>query len=80
MPDFEVLAWPRAQHFQRVFQIRSGNNTGTAFALDVDGKQYLASALHVVEQSIETASLDIYGGNAWRAFAVNVVGVNFENE
>lgn len=78
MPDWESLVWPRAEHMQRVFQVRSGNQSGTALALDVDGKQYLASALHVVENATGTASLDIYYQGAWTQFAVNIVGINFE--
>ena len=80
MPDLEALVWPRSEHLQRVFQVRSGNNSGTAFALDIDGRQYLASALHVVEVSTRAASLDIYCGNVWRTFPVNTVGANLESD
>jgi S1-C subfamily serine protease len=78
MPDWETLVWPRAQHLHRVFQVKSGNNTGTAFAIDVDGRQYLVSALHVVETSIGTASLEIYREKAWRSFPFDVVGLKFD--
>ena len=78
MLDWETLAWPRAEHLQRVFQVRSGNSIGTAFALDLENRQYLATALHVAEQAAETANLHIYFGDAWTAFPVKVVGLNME--
>lgn len=80
MPNWETAAWPRAEHLQRVFQVRSGNSLGTAFALDVDGRQYLVSALHVVEHSTSTAALDIYHLNTLKAFPVNIVGLDFTND
>jgi hypothetical protein len=76
VPDWEVSAWPRADHLQRVFHVRSGQNLGTAFSLDIDGRQYLVSALHVVEESTKTASLEIHRGNAWTPYVVNTVGSN----
>jgi hypothetical protein len=78
MPDWEVAAWPRADHLQRVFHVRSGRNLGTAFSIDIDGRQYLVSALHVVEESVTTASLEIHRGNAWTPYVVNTVGSNPE--
>src|SRR2546421_1932684 len=80
MPDWERAAWPRAEHLHRVFQVRSGASLGTAFALDVDGRQYLISALHVVEHSTSTAAVDIYYLNAWKSFSINIVGIDFAND
>jgi S1-C subfamily serine protease len=80
MPDLETAAWPRAEHLHRVFQVRSGSSLGTAFALDVEGRQYLISALHVVSHSTSTAALDIYYLNAWKSFPVNIVGIDFDND
>ncbi len=78
MPDWETAAWPRAEHLSRVFHVRSGASTGTAFALDVEGKQYLVSALHVLQQSIDTATVEIYFQNEWKPYVVNVIGANSE--
>ena len=77
MPDWETAAWPRAEHLQRVFQIRSGSQSGTGFALDINSRQYLVTALHVAEHAANTASLDIHHNGAWAAFPVNVVGIDF---
>jgi S1-C subfamily serine protease len=79
MPDWETLAWPRREHLQRVFHVRSGNSRGTAFALDVENRQYLVTALHVAKEAAETATLDIYFRDVWTPFfPVNLVGLNTE--
>ncbi len=78
MPDWEQAAWPRAEHLQRVFHVRSGDQRGTAFVIDVEGRQYLVSALHVVAESVRTATLDILRANAWVPFVVTIVGTNAE--
>ena len=52
----ELAAWPAAEHLCRVFKVRSGKNLGTATVIDVDKKQYLISALHVVEHAIDIAA------------------------
>lgn len=80
MEDMETLCWPRAEHLQRTFQVRSGDKTGTAFTLEQDDRQYLVSALHVVERAVETASLDIWYQNAWHTMAVVVVGMSMEQD
>ena len=38
-----------ANVLQRTFFIRFGKSTGTAFTIDNDSKQYLATARHVVK-------------------------------
>ena len=70
----------RVEHIHRVFQVRSGSSQGTAFALDVDGRQYLVSALHVVEYSTNTASIDIFYNDKWVTFTITVVGIDFDND
>jgi S1-C subfamily serine protease len=77
MPDWETAAWPRAEHLQRVFHVKSASSLGTAFALDIDGRQYLVSALHVVEQAAETAALEVYVQGGWKQFWVDIIGVDF---
>jgi S1-C subfamily serine protease len=74
MPDWEVVSWPRASHFARVFHIRCGSETGTAFVIDVDGRQYLISARHVVAAAEDTASIELHRNGTWTAYVVTVVG------
>jgi hypothetical protein len=42
--------------------------------VDEQGKQYLVSSLHVINESIQTSLLDIFFQNSWKPFVVNVVG------
>jgi hypothetical protein len=58
----------------RVFWIRCGMTTGTAFALDVDGKQYLATAKHVLAGGTSPLTIEVYSNGNWTALPVNLVG------
>lgn len=71
---------PRANELQRTFQVRSGANTGTGFLIDVEQRQYLVSALHVVEQAAEAANLEIFANNQWQPTPVVVVGIDMIND
>lgn len=57
--------------YDRIFFIK-GQCYGTAFTIDLDGKQYLISAHHVVG---ETTSLKIYHDQKWKDVPVSIVGV-----
>ena len=59
---------------QRVFFIRYGDYTGTCFTADVDGKRYLITARHLVEEMQEASLLKIMHGNKWKSLPVNLVG------
>ena len=59
---------------QRTFHIRYGEGTGTAFAIDRDGKQYLVTAKHVVEGITSGNSLAIYHEKKWKNINIEVVG------
>lgn len=78
--EAEQAMWPRAEHLLRVFFIRSGKQSGTASAVDVGGKQYFVTALHVVEEAMETCALDFFRDNAWRSTAIVVIGMSFEHD
>ena len=45
---FSLGGQPRNEAVLRVFSIKSGNTTGTAFFIEVDNRQYLITARHVV--------------------------------
>jgi S1-C subfamily serine protease len=76
MIDWETAVWPRAEHLQRIFQIKSGSELGTAFALDVENKEYLITALHVVNEAMQISQFEIYRNGTWIPYVVNVVGVD----
>lgn len=53
--------------FLRVLKIRVGNDVGTAFTLDVDQRQYVVTAKHIVGDLPLDTSIDIYTSGAWNA-------------
>ena len=59
--------------FMRVLNIHVGKNTGTAFTLDVDGRQYLITAKHMIADLKQEDSIDIYTNNEWAPLAVKVL-------
>lgn len=65
MTTYEIAPWPRAEHFARVFKIRSGTQLGTATAIDIDRRQYLVTALHVVEHALDVLCVDVRLNEEW---------------
>ncbi len=59
---------------QRTFHIKIGESTGTCFTVDVDGRQYLVTAKHVVENLNGACSIEIYHEKQWKSIDVTVVG------
>lgn len=59
--------------FDRVFFVR-GLVYGTAFTIDVDQRQYLVSARHVLGGQAEISSLNIFFRNTWMPVPVEFVG------
>ena len=63
-----------ANVIHRVFRIKHGAATATAFTLDVDGKQYLVTARHVVDDIDGIATLEILSNNSWIPLETKLVG------
>jgi len=61
--------------FQRTFFIKFGDSTGTAFAIDIDNRQYLVTARHVIEGIGETGSVEVYHCDEWKKVATRTVGM-----
>ena len=59
----------------RTFHIRYRNGTGTAFAIDRDGRQYLITARHLVEGVAAGDSVELFHEKQWKKLAVDVVGI-----
>ena len=60
---------------QRTFFIRYGCTKGTCFTADVDGKRYLITARHLVEEiQLEKQLLKVRHGNQWKPLDVDLVG------
>jgi hypothetical protein len=59
--------------YTRVLKIKVGTYTGTAFTMDVDGRQYLVTAKHMVASLKQEDSIDIYKDNQWVPTLVKVL-------
>lgn len=58
----------------RTFHIKYGEGTGTCFTIDVDGKQYLVTAKHVVDRFPQEGVIDLYHDGDWRKLIAKLVG------
>jgi hypothetical protein len=58
----------------RVFRIRFKESRGSAFAIDVDGRQYLVTAKHLVPSLTDSGELEIYSNGGWTRAACRLVG------
>ena len=60
---------------QRIFKIRRGESSGTAFTTDRGGRQYVVTARHVVEGIVPGETIDIWHDERWKALDVHIVGI-----
>ncbi|HXS40560.1 MAG TPA: serine protease [Stellaceae bacterium] len=58
--------------YKRVLLLRVGNETATGFTLDLDGRQYLITAKHVVAALGEKGTLGIFKNGGWQQVAVTI--------
>ena len=58
----------------RVFRIRYGQQAATAFSIDVDGRQYLVTAKHVLAQLLGKDQIEIFAKGNWSKLLVELVG------
>jgi hypothetical protein len=59
--------------YTRVLKIHVGKEMGTAFTMDVDGRQYLITAKHMIADLKQEDSVDIYKDNQWSPTLVKVL-------
>ena len=59
---------------QRTFRIAYGNDSGTCFTVDVDGRQYLVTARHVVRQISGPSTVKIFHDGLWKELPIQLVG------
>ena len=62
-----------ANFIHRTFRIRCGDSVGTGFTVDIDGKQYLVTAKHVVKDFGPTVHLEVFGNGAWTFVPAHLV-------
>jgi len=63
-----------ANIIHRVFRITDGATSGTAFTIDVDARQYLITAKHVVPDLTVAARLQIFSSGTWTPLSADFVG------
>lgn len=63
-----------ANFIHRTFRIRCGRSIGTAFTIDVNARQYLVTAHHVVHAFESIKGIEYFGYGAWNAVAAELVG------
>ena len=68
--DNEIV---NANILTRVLHLKIGDTTGTAFTIEVDGKQYLVTAKHMTGEK-EINEIEIWVKH-WQKIKVNVVGI-----
>jgi len=60
---------------QRVFNLRMGSQTATGFTVEVDGRQYLLTARHLIASSSPSGTIEIFYNNDWRGVQFRVIAV-----
>jgi hypothetical protein len=73
-----ITTWSNAQIAgnvtNRVFLIKARSMTGTAFAIEVDGRQYLITAKHVVREIENGEVIQISKDGIWSPLNVKAGG------
>ena len=68
------MLFPTTNILYRVFHVRSPiGNTGTAFAIDVDGREYLLTAGHVADE-LDGEDIQINRNGQWWPYETRVIG------
>jgi hypothetical protein len=63
-----------ANVYHRTSRIKYGDSHGTCFTIDVEGRQYLITAKHLVEGISPSDTVEVFYNNRWRPMAVTLVG------
>jgi S1-C subfamily serine protease len=63
-----------ANIIQRTFRIKCGQSVGTGFAIDVDNKQYLVTAKHVIKGFSLNCGVEVFRNGNWVDVAASLVG------
>lgn len=63
-----------ANVIHRVFRIRWNGSEGTAFTADIDDRQYLVTARHVLANFDTDGTVDVFSNGRWEPISVELVG------
>ena len=65
---------PTANVLQRTFQLKFDDSQGTCFTIDIDNRQYIVTAKHLVKTIADRTTLEIKHEEVWKNLEVNLVG------
>lgn len=57
-----------------VFLIKFNNNIGTCFEIEVDGKEYMVTAKHVIKGINDADNIELFKENGWIKVPIRLVG------
>ena len=63
-----------ANVIHRVFRIRWNDSQGSGFTLDIEGRQYLVTARHVLKGFQGDANIDVFSNGVWMPLSAQLVG------
>ncbi|MDQ3535195.1 MAG: serine protease [Bacteroidota bacterium] len=59
---------------ERIFHIKFGNSSGTCFAIDWEGRQYLVTAKHVISGIFDNGIIEIFFKAKWHPQQIKLIG------
>jgi S1-C subfamily serine protease len=65
-----------ANVFNRIFLIRVGSDTGTAFTVEHDGKQYLVTAAHLLLNVKPPYQIELFHEKTWKDLELELTGIS----
>jgi S1-C subfamily serine protease len=81
-----MLTWPghsfalvTSNVLTRLFMIKNGNDTGSAFTIERDGRQYLVTARHIVPNIKDDDSIELLKEGRWSSYTVKRITVDPPN-
>ena len=63
-----------AEVIYRVFRLKVGQKSGTGFAIEEDGKEYLVTARHLAAPLDAGCQLELFKNGAWSPLEISTVG------
>jgi len=71
---FQNTAMVPSNVIQRTFKLKYQDSLGTCFTIDVDGRQYLLTAKHVVPNIAAVDAVEVQNAGVWHSLPVALVG------
>lgn len=63
-----------ANALQRTFHLAYGDVRGTCFTVDLDGRQYIVTAKHIVPEATGAIDIQVHHETTWKTLPCRVVG------